>query len=112
WLKRKLRHEDVSVEGRESALERLIEEEAEGRTVWVSFDWAGQLDLETALKLQARLTELVDAHRSVVKTATIEEVSDGWPSAALRRAQATHSGTISASEGGLLLSRASPMPPS
>ena len=32
--------------------------------------------------------------------------------AALRRAQARHSGTISASEGGILLSRASPMPTS
>ncbi len=107
-----MRQEGVSAEGRESALERLIGEEAGGRSVWVSFDWARQIDLETALGLQERLTELVDAHRLVVKTAALEEAIDEWPSAALRRAQATHSGTISASEGGLLFSRASPMPTS
>ena len=48
--------------GREDELRRLLEEESEmGRTVWASFNWVRQLDLQTALEQQERLTELVDA---------------------------------------------------
>jgi hypothetical protein len=57
------------------------------------------------------LTELVDAQQLVVKTAAIEEAIEEWPASALRRVQATHSGIILASERGLSLSRATPMPP-
>ena len=99
--------------GRGEALERLIEEAAlEGRTVWASFDWALQVDLNTALQQQERLTELVDSKQLVVKTATLEEVTDLWPSSALRQGQSLHSGMILASESGLSLSRATPMPAS
>jgi predicted DNA-binding transcriptional regulator AlpA len=48
----------------------------------------------------------------VVKTAALEEAIDEWPSSMLRRVQAAHSAIILASEGGLSLSRATPMPPS
>jgi excisionase family DNA binding protein len=99
--------------GREDELRRLIEEEAgEGRTVWVSFDWAMEVDLDTALKQQERLTELVDARQLVVKTAAIEEAIDEWSAAELRQAQSSHAATILATESGLSLSRATPMPPS
>ena len=91
----------------------LLEEEGwEGRTVWASFNWVVPVDLETALKQQERLTELVDAEHLVVKTAVIEEAIDGWPASALRRVQSSHSATILVSESGLSLSRATPMPPS
>jgi len=94
-------------------LVELIEEEAsEGRTVWASFNWVKPVDLETALEHQKRLRELVDTRQLVVKTAALEEAIDEWPSSMLRRVQSAHSAIILASEGGLSLSRATPMPPS
>src|SRR5215218_8253681 len=98
--------------GRREELAQLLEEEGKkGRSVWACFNWAMQVDLETALEQQKRLTELVDARQLVVKTAALEEVIDEWPSAELRRAQSSHSATILASASGLSLSRATPMPP-
>jgi excisionase family DNA binding protein len=105
--------EDPLGGGREDALERLIEEKAgEGRTVWASFNWVMEVELETALKQQERLAELVDARQLVVKTAALEEAIDGWSAAELRQAQSSHAATIMASESRLSLSRATLMPPS
>jgi len=98
-------------ETREDQLVRLLAEEAsEGRIVWASFNWVRQVDLETALEQQKRLTELVDTRQLVVKTAALEEAIDEWPSSMLRRVQSAHSAIILASEEGLSLSRATPMP--
>ena len=92
-------------------LGRLIEEEdGEGRTVWASFNWVRPVELETALEQQKRLTELVDASQLVVKTAAIEEALHEWPASQLRRVQSARSAIILASEEGLSLSRATPMP--
>ena len=93
-------------------LGRLIEEAGAGRTVWASFDWVRPVDLETALEQQKRLTELVDARDLVVKTAALEDALDEWPASQLRRIQSAHSAIILASEEGLSLSRATPMPSS
>jgi excisionase family DNA binding protein len=84
----------------------------EGRTVWGSFDWVKPLQLETALEQQRQLSELVDASQLVVKTAAIEEAIDEWRASQLRRVQSMHSAIILASEEQLLLSHATPMPPS
>jgi excisionase family DNA binding protein len=98
---------------RSDQLERLIEEDGrEGSTVWASFNWVRPVDLNTALEQQKRLTELVDAHNLVVKTAAIEEAIDEWMPSELRRVQSAHSAIILASEEGLSLSRATPMPSS
>ncbi len=98
---------------RGEALGRLLDEEGgEGRTVWASFNWVVPVELEVALQQQQRLTELVDARHLVIKTAALEEAIEDWPASALRRVQASHSGIILASESGLSLSRATPMPPS
>jgi excisionase family DNA binding protein len=95
-------------------LGRLIEEEGgEGMTVWASFNWVKPVELNTALEQQKRLTKLVDdASQLVVKTAAIEEALDEWPASELRWVQSAHSAIILASEDGLSLSRATPMPPS
>jgi excisionase family DNA binding protein len=94
-------------------LGRLIEEEGgEGRTVWASFNWVKPVELKTALEQQRRLTELVDARQLVVKTAAIEEAIEEWTAPQLRRVQSMHSAIILASEDGLSLGRATPMPPS
>jgi hypothetical protein len=68
------------------------------------------VELQTALEQQKRLSELVDASQLVVKTAAIEEAIDQWSASQLRRVQSTHSAIIVASEEGLSLSRATPMP--
>src|SRR5215203_4610241 len=105
--------EEDPLDGRVEVLGRLLEEKAsEGRTVWASFNWALEVDLETALEQQERLTELVDARQLVVKTAAIEEAIEEWTPSHLRQAQSAHSAMILASEEGLSLSRATPMPPS
>jgi excisionase family DNA binding protein len=89
----------------------LIEEEGgEGSTVWASFNWVRPVDLNTALEQQKQLTELVDGSHLVVKTAAIEEAIDEWMPSELRRVQSAHSAIILASEEGLSLSRATPMP--
>ena len=97
---------------RGEALGRLLDEEGgEGHTVWASFNWVVPVELEAALAQQQKLTELVDARHLVVKTAALEEALEEWPASALRRVQSSHSGIILASESGLSLSRATPMPP-
>jgi excisionase family DNA binding protein len=94
-------------------LNQLIEEKGDyGRTVWASFDWVKPLELETALEQQRQLSALVDARQLVVKTAAIEEAIDEWGVSQLRRVQSMHSAMILASEEQLLLSHATPMPPS
>ena len=97
---------------REDQLSRLLGEVGEkGHSVWASFDWVMEVELETALEQQRRLTELVDARHLVVKTAAIEGAIEEWAASTLRRVQASHSATILFSEDGLSLSRAIPMPP-
>ena len=80
--------------------------------MWASFNWVRQVDLQIALEQQKKLTELVDTRQLVVKTAALEETMDEWPSLMLRQLQSSHSAIILASEDGLSLSRATPMPPS
>jgi excisionase family DNA binding protein len=105
--------EDPLGGSRGEQLGRLLEEEGgEGMTVWASFDWVRPVELQTALEQQKRLTDLVDASQLVVKTAAIEEAIDKWTASQLRRVQSMHSAIILASEEGLSLSRATPMPPS
>jgi excisionase family DNA binding protein len=99
--------------GRTEELRRLLSEEADGgRSVWVSFNWAAQIDLDAALKQQEALQEVVEEGELVVKTAVLEEVADEWPGKMLRRAQVLHLGTIWLSESGLALSRVTPPPSS
>src|SRR5215213_493306 len=98
---------------RPEELRRLLSEEADGgRSVWVSFNWADQIDLDTALKQQEALQEVAEEGELVVKTAILEEVVDEWPGRMLRQAQVLHSGTIWLSESGLALSRVTSPPPS
>src|ERR671911_857924 len=88
----------------------LMEEGGKESTVWASFNWVRPVELQTALEQQKRLTALVDASQLVVKTAAIEEAIDEWMPSELRRVQGTHSAIILASDEGLSLSRATPMP--
>jgi excisionase family DNA binding protein len=106
--------EEPSSGSRWRQLGQLIEEKGgvEGRTVWASFDWVKPVELQTALEQQRQLSELVDARQLVVKTAAIEEAIEEWKTSQLWRVQSMHSAMILASEEQLLLSHATPMPPS
>ena len=105
--------EDALGGGRGEALGKLFEEEGgEGRSLWASFDWVRPVDLDTAFEQQQELAVFVEAWRSVVKTAALEEAIEEWSSSELRRIQSVHSSIILASEGGLSLSRATSMPSS
>jgi excisionase family DNA binding protein len=107
-----MRPEQDPLDGRVEVLGRLLDEESEeGRTVWASFDWAVEVDLKTAFEQQERLSGLIRDRQLVVKTAALEGAIEGWPATELRRALASHSATILASEGGLSISRVTPMPP-
>ena len=65
--------ENSSPVGRVDVLRQMVEEEAEsGRTVWASFNWVKQVDLEEALSQQKELTQLVQENQLVVKTAVLE----------------------------------------
>jgi hypothetical protein len=107
-----MRSEEEPLGGtRAEQLGRLIEDEGEeGMSVWASFNWVKPVELETALEQQKQLSELVDARQLVVKTAAIEEAIEEWKAPQLRRVQSRHSAIILASEEGLSLSRATPMP--
>ena len=84
-----------------------------GRTVVrASFDRVGRVDPEPSAERRERLTELVDARRPVVETAALEETIGEWSPSAFTRERSSPSGMIPASEAGLSLSRATPMPPS
>ncbi len=101
-----------SPDGRAEILRELLAGlDGAGRTIWASFDWTEQVDLETALRRQEALMELVEERQVVVKTAVLERVVDDWPSVTLRQAQIAHSGVIWLSESGLVLSRVRPLPP-
>ncbi len=97
--------------GRVEELRRLLSEAAKGaHSLWISFNWAEQINLDTALRQQRDLQEIVEEGQSVVKTAMLEKVTDEWPAKMLRRAQVAHSGTIWLSDSGLALSRLTPPP--
>jgi len=107
----RLSQERGPLDERTELLKRLTMEEADsGRTVWASFNWAEHVDLETALGQQEALTALLEANQLVVKTAVLEEIVDGWPAKAQKRAREYHTGTIWLSEAGLSLSRVMPVP--
>jgi excisionase family DNA binding protein len=98
--------------GRAEELRRLLSERADGgdRSVWISFNWAEQMDLEAALEQQQTLQEVVEISQLVIKTCVLEKTVDEWPGKMFRRAQVLHSGTIWLSESGLALNRVTPPP--
>jgi excisionase family DNA binding protein len=99
-------------EERTQGLRRVLEGEvADGRTVWASFNWTKELDVGRAIAQQEALTELSDARQLVIKTAVLERVTYDWNAEERRRAQVSHSGTISLSEAGLSLARVTPLAP-
>ena len=93
------------------ALRRIYEEEVNGNghSLWASFDWTKDVNLEDALELQRKLTRFVAERHLVIQTAILEKDTDEWPPPLGRRAQAVHSGTAWLSEAGLATTRVEPV---
>jgi excisionase family DNA binding protein len=93
------------------ALRRIYDEEVneKGHTLWASFDWTKDVDLDEALERQRELMRFVADRQLVVQTAILEEDTDEWPPPLGRRAQLVHSGTAWLSEAGLATSRVEPV---
>ncbi len=93
------------------ALRRVYDEEVEenGHTLWASFDWTKDIDLEEALERQRELTRFVAYRQLVVQTGIVEEDTDEWPLPLGRRARVVHSGTVWLSDAGLATSRVEPV---
>jgi len=87
----------------------MAEEATSGRTVWASFDWVKQVDMDAALKQQEELAKVADAGQLVVKMGVLEQVLDDWPPATQRQLQTRYAGTMWLSEAGLALSRFTPL---
>jgi hypothetical protein len=98
--------------GRAEELRRLLSEQADGgdRSIWVSFNWAEQMNPEAALEQQQTLQEVVEISQLVIKTSVLEKTVDQWLGKMLRRAQVLHLGTIWLSESGLALNRVTQPP--
>lgn len=100
-----------SQQGRADELARLASlSGAEGRSIWVSFNWATETTVVDALWQQEALAAQLGSAHFVVKTAVLAEVVDAWPTATQRRAQALHQGAIWMTEPDMVFSRASALP--
>lgn len=96
---------------RAHTLRRLLGEKAAGgRSLWASFNWMEQVDLEEAQRQQEALGKLVWDGQLVVNTAVLEDTVETWTLKAQRKAQETHSGAIWLTERYLALSRVTPLP--
>jgi excisionase family DNA binding protein len=92
-----------------TVLRRFYEETEWDRTIWASFDWVVDIDLEAALERQHELTKFVAERQLVVQTGVLEGDTDKWPPPLGRRAQLLHSATVWLSEAGLATTRVSPL---
>ncbi len=96
--------------GRAAALRELLATHADERhTVWASYNWVKDVDLDTALRQQAHLAQLVERRQLVIKTAVLTEITDTWPPTMQRRAQVIHRGTIWLGDGRVALTRTAPL---
>jgi excisionase family DNA binding protein len=92
-----------------TVLRRFYEETEWDRTIWASFDWVVDIDLEAALERQHELTKFVAERQLVVQTGVLEGDTDRWPPPLGRRAQLLHSATVWLSDAGLATTRVSPL---
>jgi hypothetical protein len=92
------------------ALERIYEEQVEGgHTLWASFDWIKDVDLQEAIERQREVTRFMADRQGVVQTGVLEGTTDEWPPPLGRKAQLAHSATVWLSEAGLATTRVSPV---
>jgi excisionase family DNA binding protein len=91
------------------ALRRFYEDENGERTLWASFNWMTDVDLEEAIERQRELTRLMADRQFVAQTGVLQGENEEWPPALGRKAQLVHSATVWLSEAGLATTRVSPV---
>jgi excisionase family DNA binding protein len=97
--------------GRAATLRRLLDAEtAAGRSLWAAFDWVEDVDLDTALRQQHELRELIHERPATLATGVIERVMDDWSLHEQRRARHAHHGFVSLSATHAFLGRSVPLP--
>ena len=97
---------------RAARLRELMQTEAaQGRLVFVSFNWTEQVDLETVMQQQKAIAAVVSTQRLVVKTALLQKITDEWLAADQQRAWNLHTGVIWLNERGVGMRRMTPIAP-
>jgi excisionase family DNA binding protein len=100
--------EDDALLARAASLRpHLAAQARDGRPLWAAFNWAEQIDLDTALAQQEELAALAGQSQVVILTQVLERVTDSWPPATRRRLRDLHRSLIEISSTGLVLSRRS-----
>jgi excisionase family DNA binding protein len=94
------------------ALRQVLAQQAgDDRPVWVNLNWTHKISLETALRQQAELAELVATHQLVVMTGVVEPAAEMWPPPPQQwQLLGSLRGVIRFARGGLMLSRVMPPP--
>lgn len=78
---------------------------------WAVFDWVGLTDVAVAVAQHEALRALSAAHPLVAATGVVEPEPSYWPPLAQQwQMMATIQGMIRLGQGGLVLSRVTPMP--
>jgi excisionase family DNA binding protein len=80
------------------------------RPLWVNLNWRHEISLETALRQQAELAELVATHLLAVMTGVVEPAAEMWPPPQQWQLLGSLRGVIRFSQTGLMLSRVVPPP--
>jgi excisionase family DNA binding protein len=95
------------------ALRQVLAQQAgDDRPIWVNLNWTHTISLETALRQQAELAELVATHQLVVMTGVVEPAAEMWPPPPQQwQLLGSLRGVIRFSQTGLMLSRVVPPPP-
>jgi excisionase family DNA binding protein len=89
----------------------LAQQEGDERPLWVNMGWTHEISLETALRQQAELAELVTTAPLVVATGVVEPAAESWPPPHQQwQLLGSLRGVIRFSRVGLMLSRVAPPP--
>jgi excisionase family DNA binding protein len=96
-----------------AVLRQILEQQAgDERPLWVNLNWTHKISLETALRQQAGLAELIATYPLVVMTGVVEPADELWPPPHQQwQLLGSLRGVIRFSRVGLMLSRVVPPPP-
>ena len=106
-----IRETDPRSERAAQLRELMQTEAAQGRLVFVSFNWTEQVDLETVMQQQEAIAAVVNTQRLVVKTALLQKITDEWQPMDQRRAWDLHTGVIWLNDRGVGLRRMTALTP-
>ncbi len=90
---------------------QVLAEAGDEQPTWLNINWTEAITLETALRQQAEMAQLVAAHPLVVATGVVEPAAETWPSPELQwQLLGSLRGVIRFARAGLMLSRVVPPP--